>query len=95
MGNVHLVRVKCSLNTLLRVFSLAQSTAVSASFSSELSISSIAHFLSIRLTQTNYIPWKTQIMSLIEVQDLLSFVDGTEKEPKKVTLIENSRIGAN
>lgn len=89
MGNVHLVRVKCSLNTLLRVFSLA----LSASFSSEFSISSIA--LSIRLTQTNYIPWKTQRMSLIEVQDLLSFVDGTEKEPKKVTLIENSRIGAN
>lgn len=35
------------------------------------------------------------LMSLIEVQDLLSFVDGTEKEPKKVTLIENSRIGEN
>lgn len=34
-------------------------------------------------------------MSLIEVQDLLTFIDGTEKEPKKVTLIENSRIGAN
>ena len=27
-------------------------------------------------------------MSLIEVQDLLTFIDGTEKEPKKVTLIE-------
>lgn len=82
LGNVQLVRVKCGLNTLLRVFSLALSTAVSAFFSSALSIPSTAHFLSIKFTQTNYLLWKTQIMSLIEAQDLLSFVDGTGKEPK-------------
>nr|YP_009382141.1 hypothetical protein AEK19_MT1717 [Utricularia reniformis]ART30400.1 hypothetical protein AEK19_MT1717 [Utricularia reniformis] len=36
-----------------------------------------------KLTQTNYLLWKTQRMSLIEAQDLLSFVDGTRKEPQR------------
>lgn len=44
-------------------------------------------FFSIKLTQTNYLLLKTQIMSLIEAQDLLSFVDGTGKEPKQRTFL--------
>ena len=47
------------------------------------SIPSIANFLSIKLTQTNYLLWKTKKISFIEAQDLLSFVDGTGKEPKE------------
>lgn len=47
------------------------------------SIPSIENFLSIQFTQTNYQLWKTKIMSFIEAQDLLSFVDGTGKEPKE------------
>ena len=83
MGNVQLVRVKCGLNTLLRVFSLALVHRCILLLSHLVSIPSIANFLSIKLTQTNYLLWKPKIMSFIEAQDLLSFVDGTSKEPKE------------
>lgn len=82
MGNVQLVRVKCGLNTfLLRVFSLARPPlCLYPSPQHLVSIPSIEIEFSIKLKQTL---WKTKKISFIEAQDLLSFVDGTGKEPKK------------
>lgn len=81
-----LVRLKCGMKTLLRVLSLALSTAVSAYFSSALSIP-IAHFF---FHKTNYLIWKTILMSFIEAQ--VSFVDGTEKEPKDFLEIDDKKV---
>ncbi|KAF3452163.1 hypothetical protein FNV43_RR08261 [Rhamnella rubrinervis] len=62
---------------------LVKEWAFQVDFAQEVSIPSIDNFLSIKLTQTNYLLWKTKRMSFIEAQDLLNFVDGTGKEPKE------------
>ncbi|KAF7149901.1 hypothetical protein RHSIM_Rhsim02G0228300 [Rhododendron simsii] len=43
----------------------------------------VANFVSLRLTETNYLLWRTQILSLIESQDVLGFVDGGEPMPSR------------
>ncbi|KAK6789733.1 hypothetical protein RDI58_013533 [Solanum bulbocastanum] len=43
-----------------------------------LSMVNVANFVSIKLCgESNYIPWKTQIVCLLQSHDLLGFVDGT------------------
>ncbi|KAJ8646974.1 hypothetical protein MRB53_008722 [Persea americana] len=41
----------------------------------------VANFVSLKQTQTNYLLWKTQVLSLIEWQDLLSFIIGEIPSP--------------
>ncbi|XP_019180218.1 PREDICTED: uncharacterized protein LOC109175409 [Ipomoea nil] len=41
------------------------------------SLSSAHHFVSIKLTAHNYLFWRTQMLSFLEGQGLLGFVDGT------------------
>ncbi|KAF7151725.1 hypothetical protein RHSIM_Rhsim02G0101900 [Rhododendron simsii] len=48
----------------------------------------VANFVSLRLTETNYLLWRTQILSLIESQDVLGFVDGGE--PMLSRYLQNS-----
>ncbi|GAV62079.1 UBN2_3 domain-containing protein [Cephalotus follicularis] len=45
--------------------------------------SNIHHFLSIKLTSTNYLIWRSQLLALLRGYDLLSFVDGTTQPPMK------------
>ncbi|GAV68517.1 UBN2_3 domain-containing protein [Cephalotus follicularis] len=46
-------------------------------------ISNIHHFLSIKLTSTNYLIWRSQLLAFLRGYDLLSFVDGTTQPPMK------------
>lgn len=55
--------------------SLLISPSVSPSFSGA------HHFLSIKLTTTNYLYWKTQLVPFLNGQHLLGFVDGTKPCP--------------
>nr|CAD1837421.1 unnamed protein product [Ananas comosus var. bracteatus] len=41
----------------------------------------VANFVSLKLTTTNYLLWETQVLSLIESQDLLGFITGESKPP--------------
>ncbi|GAV77105.1 UBN2_3 domain-containing protein, partial [Cephalotus follicularis] len=47
------------------------------------SISNIHHFLSIKLTSTNNLIWRSQLLALLRGYDLLSFIDGTTHPPMK------------
>lgn len=47
-----------------------------------LSTVNVANFVSIKLCgKSNYIPWKTQIVCLLQSHDLFGFVDGTIRFP--------------
>ncbi|XXG63790.1 hypothetical protein AAC387_Pa05g1894 [Persea americana] len=43
----------------------------------------VGNFVSIRLTQTNFPLWKTQIMGLVESQDMLGLIDDTCSMPEQ------------
>lgn len=56
-----------------------------------LSMVNVANFVSIKLSgQSNYIPWKTQIVCLLKSHDLLGFIDGTIQSPLTVTANESA-----
>uniref|UniRef100_A0A5K0VLU3 Retrotransposon Copia-like N-terminal domain-containing protein n=1 Tax=Nymphaea colorata TaxID=210225 RepID=A0A5K0VLU3_9MAGN len=39
--------------------------------------------VSIKLNRDNYLLWRSQLESIMDSQDLLQFVDGTQVEPPK------------
>lgn len=41
----------------------------------------LLNFVSIKLTQSNFMLWKTQMMGLIESQDMVRFIDGSIHAP--------------
>ena len=47
----------------------------------------VANFVSLKLNQTNYLYWETQIRALIERNGLNGFIDGTEASPKKKIIL--------
>ncbi|KAK1431686.1 hypothetical protein QVD17_08232 [Tagetes erecta] len=50
----------------------------------QLSHLNVANFVSIELSGIdNYVPWKEQMMCLLENHDMLGFIDGTLKKPRK------------
>ncbi|KAF9614436.1 hypothetical protein IFM89_018581 [Coptis chinensis] len=53
----------------------------------------VANFVSLKLSSTNYLLWETQVLSLIESQDLLGFVTGDTIPPyTKITDANNTNI---
>ncbi|KAF6144990.1 hypothetical protein GIB67_013341 [Kingdonia uniflora] len=42
----------------------------------------IANFVSLKLKSTNYLLWETQVLSLMESQDLLGFINGKTTQPE-------------
>lgn len=44
---------------------------------------SVGNCISIKLSMSNYLLWKTQLWSLIESEGLTSFIDGTANEPQQ------------
>ena len=42
----------------------------------------VANFVSLKLTSTNFLLWETQVISLIESQDLIGFITGTISGPE-------------
>ncbi|KAF3781172.1 hypothetical protein EJ110_NYTH34454 [Nymphaea thermarum] len=47
----------------------------------------VANFVSIKLSQTNFLLWKTQVLGLIESQDLQGFINGEISTHKKKNMI--------
>ena len=46
----------------------------------------VGNFVTIRLTQTNFLLWKTQVMGLIESQEMYGFINGEYPMPDKYVL---------
>ncbi|PIA50672.1 hypothetical protein AQUCO_01200116v1 [Aquilegia coerulea] len=44
----------------------------------------VANFVSLKLSSSNYLLWETQVLSLIESQDLLGFITGTTPQPESM-----------
>lgn len=42
----------------------------------------VANFVSLKLSASNYLLWETQVLSLIESQDLLGFITGNTPQPE-------------
>ncbi|XXG89841.1 hypothetical protein AAC387_Pa12g1748 [Persea americana] len=59
---------------------MAVSNSAKYSYAASLNV---ANFVSIQLTQTNFLLWKTQIFGLIESQDMMGFIDGEFPMPAK------------
>ncbi|WKA10797.1 hypothetical protein VitviT2T_028352 [Vitis vinifera] len=43
----------------------------------------IGHLVSIKLSDTNYLIWSSQIVPVLKSHDLMGFVDGSEPCPSK------------
>nr|VVV74912.1 unnamed protein product [Nymphaea colorata] len=41
-----------------------------------------ANFVTIKLNQTNFLIWKTQLLGLIESQDMTEFIEGETAAPE-------------
>ena len=54
-----------------------------------LTLNTILHMLSIKLSSTNYLLWKNQITPLLKYQNLLGHVDGSSICPSESTTIDN------
>ncbi|KAF6174036.1 hypothetical protein GIB67_020218 [Kingdonia uniflora] len=50
----------------------------------------ITNFVSLKLKSTNYLLWETQVLSLIESQDLLGFITGKTTQPEAEINDDNS-----
>ena len=49
----------------------------------------IANFVSLRLTSTNFLLWKTQMLNILESYDLQGFINGdTTSPPQFITVDE-------
>ena len=49
----------------------------------------IANFVSLRLTSTNFLLWKTQMLNILESYDLQGFINGdTTSPPRFITIDE-------
>ena len=52
----------------------------------------VGNFVSIKLSQNNYLLWKTQIMGLIESQDMIGFIDGGLPIPKPHVKVSSDEV---
>jgi hypothetical protein len=52
------------------------------------SFNTMVHMITIKLSATNYLRWKSQLIPLLDCRNLLSFVDGSLSQP--TATIENS-----
>jgi alpha-N-arabinofuranosidase len=47
----------------------------------QLSLNTMVHMVTIKLTPTNYLLWRCQFVPLLESQDLLGYLDGSFPVP--------------
>ena len=59
------------------------------SSSTLLPFNTLIHMVTIELSSSNYLLWKSQLLPLLESQELIGYVDGTIKIPPRFTS-ENS-----
>lgn len=73
--------------------STSQSSAATQStspFSSLTSLNHAHHFISIKLTTTNYLFWRTQLLPFLRGQNLHGFVDGSHPCPASHVSVANT-----
>lgn len=56
------------------------------------SLPNVHHFLSLKLTHTNYLFWKTQITPYLRGQHLLGYADGTIQCPSPTILRNGTAV---
>ena len=54
----------------------------------ELSMTTLLHMLTIKLTSTNYLLWKNQVHPLLSHQKLIPHVDGTSPSPSQTITVD-------
>ena len=64
--------------------------ATSSSSSSPLPLNTMVHMLTIKLTSSNYLLWRNQLIPLLTSQDLLGFLDGSVPAPSPKVIGSNS-----
>ncbi|KAF8389567.1 hypothetical protein HHK36_024083 [Tetracentron sinense] len=52
----------------------------------------VGNFISIKLTQSNFLLWKTQFMDLIESQDMLGFIEGNYPMPERFLPLSSTDV---
>lgn len=60
----------------------------SSSDTSTISLQTLLHLLTIKLSSTNYLLWKTQILPILSYQGLLSHIDGSIFQPHETLCID-------
>ncbi|KAJ9546703.1 hypothetical protein OSB04_019246 [Centaurea solstitialis] len=63
--------------------------AASSSQDTTLPMNTILHLITIRLSSTNYLLWKNQMMPFLNYQLLLGHVDGSSQAPPSQLLVDN------
>jgi hypothetical protein len=53
----------------------------STALNSSLSLQTMFHMITIKLSSTNYLLWRNQILPLLNSQNLLGYIDGSLHEP--------------
>ncbi|OMO60890.1 hypothetical protein COLO4_33694 [Corchorus olitorius] len=54
----------------------------------------VGNFVTLKLKQTNFLLWKTQIMGLIQSQDMMGFVDGSLPIPEEYVEASLAEVAA-
>ena len=62
------------------------STTVISTPSPLLLLSNMSNLMSIKLDYTNYIPWKHQLITILEAYSLIEHIDGTASKPSPFVL---------
>ena len=65
---------------------LSSSAHTTPSPSSLLLLSNMSNLMSIKLDYTNYIPWKHQLITILEAYSLIEHIDGTTLKPSPFVL---------
>ena len=64
----------------------------STALNSSLSLQTMFHMITIKLSSTNYLLWRNQILPLLNSQNLLGYIDGSLHEPPESILSESISI---
>jgi hypothetical protein len=64
----------------------------STALNSSLSLQTMFHMITIKLSSTNYLLWRNQILPLLNSQNLLDYIDGSVHEPPESILSESISI---
>ena len=77
-ANIHMVSDLFRFNNPDPFFSMTSESSYHL-----LSFNTLIHMIIIKLSSSNYLLWKSQLLPLLESQDMLGYVDGTMVPPPR------------
>ena len=77
-ANIHMVSEPFRFNNPDPFFSMASESSYHL-----LPFNTLIHMITIKLSSSNYLLWKSQLLPLLESQDMLGYVDGTMVPPPR------------